>query len=187
MPAALGVLFSGLPAFAAEGGAEPKMPQLDFSTFSTQIFWLAVSFAILYFLMSRLALPRISESVERRHKRIEGDLDRAAALKAEADTAKAAYEKALADARGRAQATLRDAQGEFTAEASRREAAFSALIGQRTRAAEESIAAAKGKAMAELPAAVADVTESVVARVGGLSLTGAEREQVMAAVKQGRG
>ena len=66
------------------------MPQLDISTFVPQIFWLAVSFAVLYVLMSRVALPRMTAILEMRAGRIEGDLKEARRLKAEADAAVAA-------------------------------------------------------------------------------------------------
>jgi len=71
------------------------MPQLDITTFAPQIFWLAVSFVVLYVLMSRLALPRIGAILAARSGQIEGDLDAARRLKAEAEAAVAAYEKAL--------------------------------------------------------------------------------------------
>ena len=60
------------------------MPQLDFSTFPSQIFWLAVIFVLLYLLMARVALPRVSAMIDARKARIEGDLERAAQMKTEA-------------------------------------------------------------------------------------------------------
>ena len=73
------------------------MPQLDISTFTPQLVWLAIWFVVLYLLMAKLALPRIARAMEARRRRREDDLARAAQLKAEADEASAAYQKTLAE------------------------------------------------------------------------------------------
>ena len=78
-------------------------PPFDASTFASQLLWLAITFVALYLLMSRIALPRIGSILETRHQRVEGDLAEAQRLKDQSDAAIAAHEKALAEARGRAQ------------------------------------------------------------------------------------
>ena len=75
------------------------MPQFDPSTFSRpgQLFWLVVSFAVLYWLVVKVAVPRVGGVLDQRARVIQEDIDRATALKADADAAAAAYEKAMAD------------------------------------------------------------------------------------------
>jgi F-type H+-transporting ATPase subunit b len=121
------------------------MPQLDVSTFPSQIFWLVVTFAVLYVLMAKLALPRIEAAVEGRRARIEGDLDRAGRMKTEAEAVIAAYEKALADARHQAQLTMKETTDLLNAAAAERQKAAATVIAERTRVAEASIAAAKAR------------------------------------------
>lgn len=82
------------------------MPQLDFATYPSQLFWLLISFTVLYYVMARHIVPRIHTVLENRQQRIEYDLDRAASLKVEAEEARESYETALADARGQAQTML---------------------------------------------------------------------------------
>ena len=53
------------------------MPQLDFSTFIPQIFWLFVSLSILYLILSKYALPRVSDVIEERKDIIAHDIDEA--------------------------------------------------------------------------------------------------------------
>ena len=56
------------------------MPQLDFSTFMPQIFWLFVSLSILYLILSKYALPRVSDVIEERKDIIAHDIDEAKKL-----------------------------------------------------------------------------------------------------------
>jgi F-type H+-transporting ATPase subunit b len=78
-------------------------PPFDAQTFASQLFWFALAFIALYLLMSRIALPRVGSILEARRQRVESDLAEAQRLKSESDAAIAANEKALAEARGRAQ------------------------------------------------------------------------------------
>ena len=106
-------------------------PPFQKDTFASQLVWLVLIFAVLYLLMSRVALPRIGAIMDaRRQERIEGDLAEAHRLKDESDAAIAAYEKALADARGRAQALANETRERYAAEA---EAARKALDGDAQR------------------------------------------------------
>src|ERR1041385_5689508 len=79
-------------------------PPFDPTTFASQVLWLAITFVALYLLMSRIALPRVATILENRQSRITGDLADAQRLKDQSDAAIAAHEKALAEARSRAQA-----------------------------------------------------------------------------------
>ena len=81
----------------------PGMPQLDFSTFSNQIFWLVVTLVVIYFVLSRIALPRISGALVERADTITHDLAEAEEIKQRAPEAEKAYEQSLTDARAEAQ------------------------------------------------------------------------------------
>ena len=91
---------TGHPAEGGHGGFPPFQSQ----TFPSQLVWLVIAFVLLYVLMSRLALPRVSALIDARQKHIADHLAEATQLKGKSDEALAAYEKALADARARAQA-----------------------------------------------------------------------------------
>ena len=87
---------------AGEAGHKVAMPQLDFTTYANQIFWLLVTLVVLYLIVSRLILPRIGGVLAERKSTIERDIAAAEELKRKAVTAEAAYNKALADARSEA-------------------------------------------------------------------------------------
>ncbi|WP_112322315.1 F0F1 ATP synthase subunit B' [Oceanibium sediminis] len=99
-------------------GAESAsgMPQLDFSTFPNQIFWLVVALLALYFIVTRVAMPRVGGIIEDRFEVISNDLEVAADLKQKAEAAEAAYHKALAEARSEAQAIAAETKAEIQKE-----------------------------------------------------------------------
>ena len=98
-------------ANAAESA--PGMPQLDFSTFPNQIFWLIVTLVVLYLVLSRVALPRIANVLSERHGAIQRDLDKAEEMKRSAIEAENTYNKALADARAKANDIVNEAKSEI--------------------------------------------------------------------------
>jgi F-type H+-transporting ATPase subunit b len=159
------------------------MPQLDLSTFPSQLFWLAVTFLLLYLLMSWVALPRVSAMIVARRARIEGDLERAAQMKAEAEAVMAAYERSLADARAQAQATLKEAMDRFAAEAAERQRKAAEALSAETSAAERRIADAKTQALASLRAVAIDVARTATRKLVGTDVdetsTAAAVDQVM--------
>ena len=169
---------------AGEAGKE-GLPQLDFNTFPSQIFWLIVSIVVLFYLMSRIALPRIGAVLEERADAIADDLDQAEEYKRRAEQAEAAYDKALLDARAKAQAiaaeTRADIQKEIDAETVRADAEISARAAEgEKRIAEirEGAKVAVGEVARDTAHAVAEavmpgvvdadaVTAAVTARLGG--------------------
>src|SRR5215471_5513708 len=146
------------------------MPQLDLSTFPSQVFWLAVIFVLLYLVMARLALPRVSAMIDARKARIEGDLERAAQMKAEAEAVMAAYERSLADARAQAQATLKQTMDRFAAEAAERQRKATETLAAETSVAEKRIAEAKAQALSGLRAVAIDVARTATRRLVGVDV-----------------
>lgn len=88
---------------APKGGHYEGMPQLDPAFAGNTIFWFCVTMVVIYWILNKIALPRISGIIEDRHTAIQNDLDSAAELKQQAVDAEAAYNQALADARAEAQ------------------------------------------------------------------------------------
>ena len=119
----LALVLFGQGATAASSSSGPKLPQLDVATYSSQVFWLIISFIVLYFLVAKLAMPRIAEVLEERQERIEDDLDKAETLKKEAYQVRIEYEKALSAAREKAQDAPRHAQEEIAKRSAEAESA----------------------------------------------------------------
>ncbi len=162
------------------------MPQLDLSTFPSQIFWLAVFFVVLYLLMTKLAIPRIERVIDERQRRVEGDLDKAGQMKAEAEAVIAAYEKALADARHQAQLTMKETSDQLAALAAARQRQAGAVIAERTSVGEKRIAAAKSAALADLRGVAVEVARAAAAKLVGSTVDEARAGAAVDAVLKGR-
>ncbi len=143
------------------------MPQLDFSTYAPQLVWLAIVFITFYALMAGVGLPRIGRIIAARRNRIDGDLDKASQMKAEAEAVIAAYERALAEARADAQATLRETIDRLNADAAEKQRQAAEALAKETTAAEARIAAAKAVAIGNLRDMAVEVARSVAVRLTG--------------------
>jgi F-type H+-transporting ATPase subunit b len=143
------------------------MPQLEVSTFVPQLFWLAITFALLFLLMAKVGLPRVGGLIEARRNRIDEDLARAAQLKSQAEAVLAAYQETLARARAEAQAAVKDTTDRMAAEAAERQRQLAESLARQTAEAERQIFAAKQRALSEMPQIAIDVARAVTEKVTG--------------------
>jgi len=165
---------------ATEHGA--GFPPFQKDTFASQLLWLAITFVALYLLMSRIALPRVGSILEARRKQIEGDLAQAERFKAQSDEAIAVYEKALADARNRAQATASETREKTLAEGEAARKALDATLNSKIAEAEKSIAERRAAAMRNVQAIAAEAATAIVERLVGISPVKSDVESAVAEV-----
>lgn len=161
-----GALHEGIEVDAGEHHSE-VFPPFDSTTFASQLLWLAISFAALYFLMSKLALPRIGSVLEERRNRIEGDLAEADRLRQKTDDAVASYEAALADARSNAHAIAEQARAESKAKLDAERLRVEESLATKVSEAEARIAATKAKALESVGEIAADTAQALVAQLAG--------------------
>ena len=150
---------------AEAGGA--GMPQLDFSTFPNQIFWLVVTLIVIYFVLSRVALPRIGAVLAERQGTITNDIAAAEELKQRAQEAEAAYEKALVDARSEAADIVAAAKADIQAELDVQMQKADAEIAAQTAESEKAIAEIQAGAADAVKAVAKDTAKEIVAAMGG--------------------
>lgn len=171
--AASGALLSGV-SLAAEpvpGEEEGGLPQLDASTYASQIFWLLLTFAALYFLMSRVFLPRLGEVIEERRNRIADDYDQAAEFKREAEEAQAGYERSLADAKARAASISAETKASIGEEIAEMEKESQERLDGEIEAAEVRIEEAAEKARGAVVEAARETTAALVETLTGQAPT----------------
>lgn len=166
-------------ADAAHGSA-PGMPQLDFSTFGNQIFWLAVALVVIYLILSRVALPRIAAVLAERQGTITNDLAAAEDLKAKAVEAENAYNKALADARVESQRIVAETRMEIQAGLDEAIAKADEQISAKAAESEKAIAEIKAGALESVKAVATDTAGALVSALGG----SADADAIAAAVAE---
>jgi F-type H+-transporting ATPase subunit b len=152
-----------IPASEHGKGFPPFNPE----TFASQLVWLVLVFGVLYLLMSRVALPRVGAIMDARRQSVEGDLAEAKRLKDSSDAAIAAYEKALADARGRAQALANETREKYAADAEAARKQLDATLNNRLAQAEQAIAVRRTAAMANVQDIAVETAAAIVERLIG--------------------
>ena len=166
-----------------ETQASGAFPPFATETFPSQLLWLAITFGIFYYLMSKVALPRISSILEMRKDRVAADLDEANRLDEEGKAAVAAYEQAVTEARANgnqiANAARDEAKERSDAARERAEADLAARLAE----SEARIAEVRTSAMAEVETIAADTAEALVAQLVPANTTRAEIEAAVRAVR----
>ncbi len=155
-------------------------PPLDPSTFSSQLIWLAITLGGLYFVLSRIALPRIGEVIEERSDRIQRDLDEAERLKNETEEAIASYEQALAEAKGKANAIAQTTRDELNGEVEAERTRIEAQLASAAADADKRINASKAQAMSSVKDVAQDTAQAIVSRLLGTEVTADEAAKAVA-------
>lgn len=178
----------GVTDAAAIGAADagPAMPQLDFATFPNQIFWLLVALIAIYYVLSRIALPRIGAILAERQGSITNDLASAEELKLKASEAEAAYDKALADARTNAAQIVAQNKTEMQAELDAAIARADSEIAEHTAESDRRIAEIRNSAVADVELVAKETAQAIVAALGGNGDDPAVNSAVEARLKGGR-
>ena len=151
----------------ATEAATPGMPQLDFSTFGNQIFWLVVTLVVIYLILSRVALPRIAGVLAERSGTISNDLAAAEELKAKAVAAEEAYNQALSDARAEATKIVASTKADMKAELDAAIAKADAEISQKTAESEKVISEIRATALESVEEVAKNTAMALVSALGG--------------------
>ena len=149
------------------GGSAVGMPQLCGDWMANQIFWLVIALVVIYFVLSRIALPRIAAVLAERQGTITNDIAAAEDLKRQAAEAEDAYNKALADARAEAQTIIARNKAEMQAELDEAIAKADAEIAAKSAESEKAIAEIRASAIESVEAVAKDTAGSIVAALGG--------------------
>ena len=145
------------------------MPQFDFThVFWPQLAWLAVSFAVLYFGVVRLTLPKLGKVMDDREKSIAGDLATARAAKQTADEIDEAYHAEMNASRDEARKAIADAKAAAAKSTEAKLAKAGAKAEQVLAEAEVRIADAVAKAEGALALAAAESAQAIVAKLTGV-------------------
>jgi F-type H+-transporting ATPase subunit b len=158
----------------------PQIAQIS-EIFASQLFWLIVSFGLIYAVVGRGMLPKIEATVDQRDRRISEDLAAAERARAEADQREEAYRAQVETNRAEALKVTQAAKQASALETEQKVKGADAEIGQRVEAAEAEIRRAAAAAVSDIEAVAAEAAQDMVAKLSGASVS---REQAAAAVRE---
>jgi F-type H+-transporting ATPase subunit b len=170
-------------AVPAPGGHEAVFPPFDTATFAGQILWLAIFFGLLYWLMSKIALPRVAGTLQARDEKIAGDLKAAQAARDQADASRVAHEKTLAEAKSRSQAMAQSASAEAAAALDARRKSLTADLDAKLAASEKQIGEMRAKAMSNVDDIARDAAQLIVRQLSGHEVSADEAARAVASLK----
>ena len=147
----------------------PQISQLA-ETFSSQIVWLLVFFAITYFIVGRGMVPRVMDTMDRRSKQIADDISAAHAAREQADKEEEDWRARENENRARAQALISEAKAEAAAKSEKKIAAAQKRLDKKLEEADERIAASRNDALEEIETVATDATQDIVARLAGIKV-----------------
>ncbi len=141
---------------------EGVFPPFDPSTFGSQLLWLAITFGVLYYVLSKVVLPRIGSILEMRSDRIEQDMAEAQRLKEETDEAIASYEQALSEAKNKAHTIALTAREKAKTEADDAMAKVENDLAKKLEEAEEKISTIRSGALTKVDEIASETTEVII-------------------------
>lgn len=168
----------------AESSGFPPFDQLgEFGV--SQVFWLIVTFAVLYYVMSNVFLPKIRKAIEDRDGAIAKDVAEAAALSAKADAATKAVEAQISEARARARDTASKARSEADALIAAETAKIDGQLAARLADAEKRIGQTRTAAMANVATVAEDAATAIAERLTGTKVSADAAKKAVATVMAG--
>lgn len=147
------------------------MPQMEFADYVPQVVWLVITFATLYVLMAKLALPRITDILETRQRHLEHDLELSEKLRDEAQATLAEYDAAVVSARTEAESLLATARESIQTETQERMAELNGRLESEIRESDARIRRAVSQAMEELVVVAGNSARSAVERLSGIKVS----------------
>lgn len=169
---------------AHHGESSGGLPQLDPSTYPSQIFWLVIAFVLLYFFFSSKTLPEVSSVLEKRKDRISNDLGTAEQLKEEIEEAQTTYEDSLSGARDKAAKTLADTNAKIAEKAAKETEKLNDKAVKEINALESEIQKAKQAAMDDISSVVAEVSHEAAQKIVGMKLDPKKAQTVVKALNE---
>ena len=157
----------------------PQLTQLP-EVFWSQLFWLAVVFGIIFFVIGRGMVPRIQGTVDLREQKIAADLEAAQSARVAADETEAAWRASMDAARAEAAKLSNDAKQASAKDTEAKAQAASDKLNVKLQAAEAKIRDAVQAARSEIEAVAAEAAQDMVSRLTGKTV---DKKQAVEAVK----
>lgn len=166
-------------AALSEGAHSVGMPQLDPTSFASQLFWLTVSFILLYMMISRSALPRVHDVLEKRHQRLQFDLSQAEEMTREAEEARLAFEKKQTESRARSAEMIAAAQKESDQQLAAEQARLDAELAKKLSEAAKTLSGKRAQLRSGMLPVAEELTLAIVEKISGVKPSGDKVRQLV--------
>lgn len=155
----------------AAGDSSGGLPQLDITTWPSQLFWLVVTFVIGYILISSLVAPSISSVLENRSTKISDDLETAKKAQDNAKEVYTSYEESLSEARSQAAIAAAKALEVAKAETASRDAAINKKLAASAKKAEARLSKMRDEALSSLEDLATETSQKIIAELTPVKVT----------------
>ena len=163
-------------AFGAKGG----MPQLNTEFWASQIFWLILIFSILYIIIWKIFLPKITDIIENRKSRIIGDLNETQKLKENAEKKLSEYNKIIEDTKKEAKKIIEDNKKKLENDIKSKKQKFNEEIEKELISVEKEIKSLKKSSISSINKIAVEVSSEVIKQLVG---TGVNMSNVSAIIE----
>lgn len=180
-------ILASAPVAAAEehhAGSSGGLPQFDPASWPSQIFWLVLTFAALYFIFSRFTLPRLTSIKDARRAKIEGDMKAAEIASAEADKLKHEFETSLRKAATEASVTVKAADDAAKAKLAAAVADYRTRYDAEVAKTEARLAESAKVAMEGMTKIAAEVAAQAAEKIAGIPADHTQAESVVRSLSQ---
>ena len=168
-----------------DAASSAGLPQLDATTFPSQLFWLAIAFTVMYIIFNNRSLPDISNVIESRQEHIDDDLKSAEQLKTEAEEVQQSYEQGLETARLEASKIIDDLQESIKSKAEKQNADFRGQAEKDIKDLEKRLNKAKADSMDEMQTIAAELASEAAKKIVGISTDVEDAKSVVKAINNG--
>ena len=146
-------------------GSEAGMPQLDPKFWYAQIFWLILIFSVLYFIIWKIFLPKITYSIENRKSRIINDLDEASKLKESAEKKLEEYNKVIEKTKKEAKKIIEDSRKKIDKDIEEKKKKFNDEVEKEIVTAENEIKELKKSSISNINTIAVETSAEVIKQI----------------------
>ena len=146
-------------------GSETGMPQLNPEFWAAQIFWLIIIFSILYLIIWKIFLPRITYSIENRKSRLVNDLDEVQKLKENAEKKLNEYNIIIEKSKKEAKKIIEDNKKKLDRDIENKKQKFNDEIEKELVATEEEIKDLKKSSISNINHIATETTTEIIKQI----------------------
>ena len=157
-------LFFSKEVFAAESGG---MPQLNPEFWISQIFWLIITFGILFIVLTKVILPKISDNLETRKSQILENIETADKQKEESQKKIDKYEKIILDSKLKAKSYFNEAREKILDDINKKRAALEKDLDEEISEVEKELSDLKNKSEEKINKIAAETSAELIKELIG--------------------